>query len=179
MKKRLEFSSIERYGIKLRLVEITDAEFILKLRTDSKLGKHLSETSIVIADQVEWIAAYKQREALGLEYYFVTVGPNGERWGTTRLSELDGLFFELGSWLFDPSAPAGVAIKADIITKEIGFRDLGFDHCKFDVRKSNLKVLKYHQGFCPIVVSENELNFYFNLSKDLFEKRRDKLIKLL
>lgn len=36
--------SIEKYGIVLRTVEVQDAEFILKLRTDTKLGQHISYT---------------------------------------------------------------------------------------------------------------------------------------
>lgn len=179
IKKRLDFKSIERYGITLRLIEESDAEFILNLRTDEKLGKHISPTSSNLNDQINWIRAYKEREARGEEYYFVSIGRNGEQFGTTRLSELDGEFFEQGSWLFDPKAPSGVAIKSDILTKEIGFGILGFDTCKFDVRKSNTKVLRYHRGYQPVVVRENELNFYFNLDKRAFEAHRDKLIKLL
>lgn len=175
----LEFNSIEKYGIKLRLVELTDAEFILRLRIDEKLGAHISSTSPSLNDQIDWLKSYKEREKIGLEYYFITVDDNGTQLGTTRLSELDGDLFEQGSWLFDKNAPEGAAVKADIITKEIGYDILEFETGKFDVRKSNTKVLKYHKGYNPILVKENELNYYFNLNKNSFKIRRDKLIKLL
>jgi len=35
---------IEKYGIKLRFVEIDDAEFILSLRLNEKLGRFISPT---------------------------------------------------------------------------------------------------------------------------------------
>jgi len=177
MKKLFDLKIIERYGITLRLVDETDSEFIVKVRTE--LGHHISPTSDNIEDQKRWIRDYKIREENGLEYYFITVGPKNERWGTTRLSELDGDCFELGSWIFSKDAPQGVSIKADIITKEIGFDLLGFKCCKFDVRKQNKSVLKYHLNFNPVIVHENDLNFYFNLSESEFSITKKRFLKVL
>jgi len=179
MKNKLDFSQIDRYGITLRLVEENDAEFILQLRNDSILNKHLSPTSNIIDDQINWILKYKVREAKGLEYYFITIGPNGEKWGTTRLSELEGDCFELGSWLFSKQAPQGVSIKADILTKEIGFDLLNFESCKFNVRKANKSVLKYHMNFRPTIVDESEIDIFFNLSKENFIEAKKRFIKIV
>ena len=178
-KIQLGFSSIEKYSIKLRFVEPEDAAFILKLRTNEKLSRHISPTQNDLNSQIDWINLYKEREKLGLEYYFMTIGLEGQRFGTTRLSELDGDSFELGSWLFDPGTPPGVAIKADIITKEVGFDFLGFDYCTFNVRKLNKNVLKYHLGYKPQVLFEDDMNIFFKLNATSFKKHRDKLIKLL
>ena len=46
-------------GIKLRLVEKTDAEFIVDLRTDKKLGQNISWTSASVEKQIAWIEEYK------------------------------------------------------------------------------------------------------------------------
>jgi len=177
--KKLGLSSIEKYNIKLRFVEPEDAAFILNLRTNEKLGRHISKTHPDLNAQIDWINHYKEREKQDLEYYFMAIGSDGQRWGTTRLSELDGDAFELGSWLFDPNAPTGVAIKADIITREIGFDILGFNYCKFNVRRLNKNVLKYHIAYKPEILNEDDVNINFRLDAISFKKHRDKLIKLL
>lgn len=179
MQNKLPFNHIDRYGLTLRLVEPEDSEFILALRNDESLGRYISATSLKLEDQVNWIKQYKIRESQGLEYYFITLGPNGERWGTTRLSELNGDCFELGSWLFSSEAPFGVAIKADIITKEIGFDTLNFNACKFNVRKENKSVLKYHSHYHPTIINEDEVDICFKLSAEGFRKVKTRFIKLL
>lgn len=176
---QLGFSSIEKYNIKLRFVEPEDAAFILSLRTNEKLSRHISPTQNDLNGQIDWINLYKEREKLGKEYYFITIGLDGQRFGTTRLSELEGDCFELGSWLFDPNAPTGVAIKADIITREIGFDILGFDYCKFNVKKLNKNVLKYHLAYNPEISFQDDVDINFRLDAISFKKHRDKLIKLL
>ncbi|SFH28208.1 GNAT family N-acetyltransferase [Pedobacter insulae] len=174
-----ELQNIVRYGITLRLVEADDAAFILRLRNDETLGRHLSKTSASLEDQINWIQKYKERESRGEEYYFVAVGPENERWGTTRLSELNGSCFELGSWLFAKEAPNGAAIKADIIAKEVGFELLNFKCCTFNVRKENKKVLRYHLHYSPEKIAEDELNVFFQLSEANFLKARERFIKML
>jgi len=60
--------SLNRYGLHVRLVNEDDAEYILNLRTDHKLGRFLSKTVNDLEVQKQWIRDYKKREALGLEY---------------------------------------------------------------------------------------------------------------
>ena len=169
---------IDKYGVKLKLVEVEDANFILELRNNISLNNHISPTSTKLIDQINWIEEYKNREKIGLEYYFITL-VNGKKMGTTRLSDLDNKFFELGSWVFSQNSPAGVSIKADIITRELGFEILGFDYCKFSVRKANKSVLKYHLNYKPEVVKEDDLNIYFKLSKSNFNTHKTRFLNLL
>ena len=61
----------EKYGLQLRFVNEDDAEFIIKLRTDPKLGKFIHSTSSDIEEQKKWIRAYKKREQAGTDYYFI------------------------------------------------------------------------------------------------------------
>ena len=170
-------NNIERYGLKLRLIEPDDAHFVLKLRTDPVLSRFLSKTDGSLKNQVDWIERYKERELLGEEYYFVVMNSQNESLGTTRLSELSGDCFELGSWLFSRDSPQGSSIIADVITKEIGFDTLGFDMCKFNVRKNNRSVLKYHLNFLPKVVDETDLDIFFTLSKENFNINKLKFLK--
>jgi hypothetical protein len=56
---------IEKYDLRMRLVEESDAEFILSLRTDESLNQFLSKTSTSLSAQIDWIRNYKIREEAG------------------------------------------------------------------------------------------------------------------
>lgn len=169
---------IERYGLTLRFVEQEDAQFIVKLRTDEKLSRFLSPTSSDIKMQQEWIAKYKEREHKGEEYYFITEY-QGVICGTTRIYNIEDDCFEIGSWLFSADSPGGVPVLADIITREFAFEKLKISKCRFEVRKLNKAVVKYHKSYNPQVVGEDELNYYFVLSRESFNERKNKLVPML
>lgn len=166
---------IERYGIKLRLVEVNDAEFIFELRTDPNLNKFISFTGPQIANQINWLEEYKRREENGLEYYYVAEDNNGNRFGTIRLYNFDERSFELGSWVFKPKSPIGIAVKAHFLGFEIGFEMLKMEYGRLEIRKKNEPVLKYIKDFKPILIKEDDLNFYFILTKENFYRRKAQL----
>jgi len=166
---------IKRYGIILRLAEEADAEFILSLRTNLKLNAHISNTSPEISDQIKWIQNYKTREKQGLEYYFVSQDQDGNKYGTIRLYNFDPTSFELGSWVFMPNSPLGIAVKTHIIGLEMGFEQLNAEYCRISVRKKNTGVVRYIEDFKPIITSEDDLDYHFALSKMNFYQRKEKL----
>jgi RimJ/RimL family protein N-acetyltransferase len=170
---------IEKYDLRMRLVEESDAEFILSLRTDESLNQFLSKTSTSLSAQIDWIRNYKIREEAGNEYYFIAIDENGRRIGTTRLYNFEDDCFETGSWIFSKDAPYGASIKADVIGREYGFERLKVNFCKFEVRKKNLNVVRYHKAYKPDLVGEDELNYYFKIDKSKFSMHSQKLIKLL
>jgi acetyltransferase-like isoleucine patch superfamily enzyme/RimJ/RimL family protein N-acetyltransferase len=163
---------IEKYGIILRSVEIEDAEFILKLRTDEQLSRYISPTLPDINVQISWIENYKKREEAGKEYYYIAEDQKGNRFGTIRIYNFDEKSFEIGSWLFMPNSPLGMAVKAQFIGFEQGFETLKVEFCRLEVRKKNTAVLRYFRDFEKVFVTEDDLNYYFTLSKENFYKRR-------
>ena len=56
-KKTFQFTK----NIKLKLVDIRDARFILSLRTNKDLNKYINPTSKKIGDQVLWMKNYFNR----------------------------------------------------------------------------------------------------------------------
>jgi acetyltransferase-like isoleucine patch superfamily enzyme/RimJ/RimL family protein N-acetyltransferase len=166
---------INKYGIFLRLVEIEDAEFILKLRNNPDLNKFISPTSSSLVEQSRWIQNYKINERKGLEYYFIVSDQLGNKYGTIRLYNWDGESFEIGSWLFLKNSPLGMAVKAHILGYEIGFEKFNTELCRFEIRKENKNVLKYVEFFKPEITKIDEINVYFKLSKENFYKRKNKL----
>lgn len=159
---------ISKYGIYLRLVEESDAEFILSLRTNPKLNAHISYTSPHISEQVKWIKEYKIKEFHGLEYYYIAHDQYGNKYGTIRLYNFDERSFELGSWVFMPNSPLGIAAKTHLIGLETGFEQLNAEYCRIAVRKNNVAVVRYIMGFKAIIVHEDDIDYYFNLSKESF-----------
>lgn len=170
--------NIDKYGITLRLVEEEDAAFIVALRTDEKLSRFLSLTSNDVEAQKEWIRKYKIREQQGQEYYFVAMY-QGQVYGTTRIYNIEPNCFEVGSWLFSNNTPSGVSILADIIAREYAFEKLNTDICKFEVRKNNLSVVKYHKGYKPTLVRETDQDYFFTLERKTFETYKNKLLTIL
>jgi len=170
--------TIEKSNIKLSLIEEADAEFILSLRLNERLQRYISKTGSDLSLQIAWIRDYKIRERKGEEYYFKCQDLDGNDLGTTRIYNFRGDTFELGSWIFAPSAGSN-AIIADILTKEYAFENLGFNFCTFDVRKLNKTVLNYHRKYDPEIVFENDLDIGFRLSKPVFLKKKEKFLQLL
>ncbi len=170
---------INKYNIKLRLVEETDADFIVAIRTDAFKSRFISETNIDVEKQKLWIREYKKREKIGEELYLIAIDEEGVEFATYRLNNKTEDSIEIGSFVSKPfyDNPINV-IKVDVILKEYAFQELGFDNIKFDVRKENKSVVNYHKKFHPRLIDENELNYYFVLEKKVFLANKIKFEKL-
>ncbi len=161
---------LDRYGLHTRFVEESDADFILKLRTDTRLGRFLNSTKPDKEAQIIWTKEYKKRELAGVDYYFVFEKPKGTPLGVCRIYDVEEDEFTIGSWLFSPDAPVGSAILADIITREIAFELMPEKKLRFDVRRGNINVLRYQNTYKPIILRESSEDVFFELSRENFEK---------
>lgn len=164
--------TIERYGLHVRFVDESDAEFVLKLRTDSKLGQYISATSADIENQVEWTRQYKIRERQGLDYYFM-FEKNGERLGVSRIYEIKKETFQTGSWIFKKGAPFGSAVLGDIICHEIAFELFPEGVNLHDIKKANYGVNKYADEFHPQFIFETELTRYYINRRENYTKYKE------
>ena len=162
----------KRYGLHVRLVQESDAKFILSLRTNEKLARFINATSADVSQQIAWTRNYKKREASGTDYYFVFEKPQGTPVGVCRIYDVEPGRFTTGSWLFSPSAPVGASILADIITREIAW-ELWPDAVQFfDVKKDNTTVNKYHTTFRAEIIRETEDDCFYSCTRENFEKRK-------
>ncbi len=169
--------TIEKYGLKARFVTEGDAQFIVDIRTDDSLSKYIHSTDNDLQKQIDWIRSYKQREAEGKEYYFIFyVGDTP--YGVERIYNIKEGSYEHGSLVFKKESPFGASIKADIITREIGFNLLGKQVNFFDVSKGNNGVIEYHLKYRPDVIGEDEESYHYSLSKENFEKYKNVYMKL-
>lgn len=160
---------------KIRLIEETDADFIVKLRNNPKLNRYLNPTSSNIEDQIRWIKDYKIKEKKQEEFYFIIL-ENGYKKGLYRLYKISSISFTIGSWLFDVCENKHLPIITDLLMADMGFYKLNKEVLLFDVRKENKKVLHYHALKKPLFYSEDESNNYYLLTKKQWEESKNNVL---
>ena len=166
-------------NIIMRTVTTNDSEFIYKMRQNEDKTKYLSKVSGTVESQKEWIKNYKKREENKEEFYFVIESKSEEKLGLVRMYDLKVDSFSWGSWLIKESAPKTTAIESALQIYEFGFYSLGFVNSHFDVRRGNEKVIAFHQRFGAKIVSENDLDYFFNFEKSDYEITKEKYKRYL
>lgn len=166
-------------SLNMRLVEIQDASYILELRSNVKKNKFLTPIKQNLKAQQEWIMRYKQREAEGLEYYFLIESKAMQHLGVVRIYDFTKDNFYWGSWIIQENAPAPTAIESALNIYSFAFEVLGFTQSHFDVRKENARVVAFHQRCGAKIVREDALNYYFHFSKEDFTAMKVRYVKYL
>ena len=117
---------LKKYGLDVRFVNTEDAQFIVDLRTDPSRSRYISYTDNSVESQIKWIKSYKEREKLGLDYYFI-YSYEGIAAGVNRIYDINNNHFVHGSWVFSDAVPPFCSLAAAIIAREIAFDTLGMD----------------------------------------------------
>jgi len=167
-----------KFGLIFRLVEPGDAGFILSLRTNARLSRHLSPTEDNLEVQRKWINNYKEREAKGTEYYFLYSDKDNRPIGVFRVYNITKDSLTSGSWLSNPSEDALIAAKTDLFLIELIFEELKVSKCFIDVRKDNKKMIRYHNMFFKRL-AEDEQNIYFFMDREGYLRKHHFLSEIL
>lgn len=173
---------LEGPTICLRLVQEEDASFICSLRTNEKFNTHLSKSSPNVDDQRQWILDYKRREAEKQEFYFIIHRKSDDlAIGTVRLYDFqeNPKSYCWGSWILNEDKTRYAALESALLMYETAFNVLGFDQSRFDTRKDNVKVQSSQERLGAKKVSEDELNYYYILSKHQHEENKLRYAKFL
>ncbi len=180
MNKLPENFELDRYGLHVRLVRVEDAEFIVKLRTNERNARFIHVTNSNIAIQQEWIRDYKIRETKGEDYYFIFYFEN-KPVGVIRIYDIDYRKKKAtaGSWVCESDLPLQIPICILIICREIMFDSLGMEKDCFEVRKGNKQVQRTHKMMGAEIVAEDNLNYYFELSRAIFQEKKKDIVELL
>lgn len=148
--------------IYFRQVEVSDAAFILNLRTDRTFNRYLSVVDDDLLKQKNWIEKYKDREANGEEYYFI-IHRNSDSIpiGTVRVYDFIGNkeSFSWGSWILNKNKTKYAALECALLIYDFAFLKLGFERCHMDIRKGNLKVIEFHKRFGVKIIGETHEDF--------------------
>lgn len=158
-------------SIRLRLIEVDDAEFVLGLRLDDKYNKYLSPVPPNLENQIKWIQLYKNKEAAAEEYYFIIERLDGEKCGTVRVYGIQDNHFTWGSWILNGEKTRFSAIESALMVYKFGFEIKGFEKSVFDVMKGNEKVISFHEKFGAKRTAEDDVNVYFELSKEDYQSK--------
>lgn len=170
---------VEGKNINLRTVVADDADFIFSMRQNQEKTKYLSKVYGSVEDQKTWITHYKEREVKQEEFYFIIESKNGNNLGLVRIYDFQDSSFCWGSWLIREDAPKYTAIESALLVYEFAFYTLGFVRSHFDVRKGNDKVIAFHQRFGAKIVDENELDYFFDYTKENYELIKPKYKRYL
>ncbi len=151
--------------IRLRLIEPTDAAFVLSLRLDARYNQFLSAVAPDVEAQREWINRYKNDESAGTQFYFIIERNDGVPCGTIRVYDLRDDSFCWGSWILNESKTRFASLESAFLIYEFGFNVLGFTKSHFDVMKGNERVISFHKKMGALITGEDEENFYFEITQ--------------
>lgn len=166
---------LESKSVRLRYVEIEDAEFIIKLRLDEKYNAFISNTSSDVSAQREWIRKYKTDEKVGTQFYFIIERLDGTPCGTVRIYDLREDSFCWGSWILNEEKTRFAALESAFLVYRFGFEELKLGKSHFDVRKKNTKVISFHEKLGAVKTGEDDIDCFFEITKDAVAKAREKL----
>lgn len=167
--------SISGRSIKLRNVTPSDADFIVKIRTNEKKGRFISATSNDISKQKQWIKDYLTSEG---QAYFLITDLDDNPLGTVRIYDQQGDSFCWGSWVVAEDAPSYCAIESALLVYTYAL-ELGFRRAHFDVRKGNSSVIKFHERFGAERTGETEEDFLYTITKEQILSTFEKYKKYL
>lgn len=170
MKKLPENFTVEKYGLKVRLVNVYDAEFIVSLRSDPERTKFMVTLSEDLENQRQWIREYKKREEEGSDYYLIYSDHDGSTIGVNRISKInfETLSCKLSGFIKKKGNKADTAAMF-LIQKEIVFDTLGLLFSIAEIHEKNYKMLKYWEYF-NYKIAKNENNFlHLVLTKVAFQ----------
>lgn len=157
--------------LRLRLIQPGDAAYVHELRTDPRYNAHLSPVTGSVADQRLWIERYKEREARGAEFYYVAERlDDGAPCGLVRLYDIGPGRLTWGSWILAGNKPPKAALESAVLSFRLGFHGLGADLALIDVRKDNARAIAFYRRFGMTETGEDEDNFYFEYSRDRFDR---------
>ncbi|WP_164102726.1 GNAT family N-acetyltransferase [Candidatus Laterigemmans baculatus] len=168
--------SVRLDEVSFTFVEVIDAAFVLSLRTNPDLNRHLSAVSNDLAAQESWIREYKRRESQSTEFYFI-IRKSDEPTGTVRIYDFREDSFCWGSWIIKPGASPRVSIASVQLVYKIGFQALGFAQSHFEVRKQNSSVNRFHLKMGAVRVGEDVDSYFYSIEKacvEEFFRRRDR-----
>lgn len=153
-------------NVQLRLVELSDASFIVDLR--SRKGQFLSTTPASVNQQEQWLEGYFDREKLGLECYFIIENViNKIRIGTARIYEvnLQERSFTFGSFIVDKNLAIinSASFEAMNLVIDFAFTALDLEVCNFDCRKNNDIANNFYRRFGSVLTGETELDYLYQI----------------
>lgn len=125
----------EGFGVRLRPVQMEDAEFIVWLRNQEYVKGRVGDSATDSASQQKWLEVYFERKD---DYYFILETLGGFPLGTTGLYEISGKNAEWGRYVIRPEVNA--AVTSAILTFDLAFEKLALHELLARCVSTNLNV---------------------------------------
>lgn len=169
--------SYNKYGYSVRLVNESDADFVVRLRTRPEANGFLHSTSNRVEDQKLWIEEYKRRESEGLEYYFV-YEKNNEPFGINRIYDIRNGEGTTGSWICSPNTNPIDTLATAVLLYDIAFDEIGLSIAHFNTNKDNTSALKVNRAIGGKLVSANDTDYFFDLKQEVYHSLHERLLRI-
>ena len=129
-------------AFRLRPIELSDAGFVVTLRTEPRAAGRLHPVSGSVADQVDWLERYFLRQ--GDWYWIVERRFDDAPEGTVGLYDLDEASgaAEWGRWILRPGSLA--AAESALLLYRAAFERLGLNEVYCRTVASNAAVISFH-----------------------------------
>lgn len=169
--------NVELGGIGLRPVMIGDSHLIVRLRNGYASRRFLNTGATSNRDQEQWLQAYFERKARGLEHYFIIAHADRDV-GAVRIYEIDAAqaSFKWGSWVIESGTPPLVAFVSAVLVYDFAFDVLRLETALFEVVAENANVIRFHQGFGAALRGEPDTHASFELKKATYIGLRSRFL---
>lgn len=159
----------------LHHVDINDAEFIIKLRTEERDDNFLMSTENSLNKQKEYLVNYKKRFELQEEIYYKVYDVLKKQFlGFVRLTKIQSKdSFSWESAVLDKSSSPNLFIDLMLMIFKIGFDYLDRDVCgPWKVKKQFKKMMRIHEivGMTETIM-ENEDFYEVLVKRKNYEKK--------
>lgn len=164
----------------LKSVEVEDAEFILKLRTDANISRFLNKTENDIKKQIKWI---EEQQIRTNDYYFIIYDKTTDKKvGTYGIYNINNEQGEFGRFICIDSPVQ--SIETGLLIADFAFNALNLEKAIASVDISNKKTISFQNKNKLKVVYTKEENGrtlqYSELTKNnYFENVRPNLVSLI
>jgi len=175
MKDRIA-KKLEGKFVNLREIIPDDAEFVLSLRCNERKSRFLNKTEYNLEKQIAYIENYLKKDS---EWYFIIENKEHNPLGTVRIYNVKNDQYTGGSWLMTDNATANEVLEGSLLARKYAFEIIGFKKDCFDVRKENKKVIRFHKLCGAKIVGENDIDYFFEYTKEDFENNKEKLYGML
>ena len=178
MRKLPEDFELEKYGLKVKLVNYDNAEFILSLRSDRNRTRYMLTLKNNIEYQKKWIQKYKRREREGLDYYFIYYNLENKPIGLSRVSNISLIKKTAKdcSWIVEEGLKYE-AIKMIIMRNELVFNLLEINTLWGEVHKKNRRAIRILKLLGSKLKDVGTKYYDFSIiKKDFFEACENELV---
>lgn len=152
----------------LRTALPEDAYFAIKLRTNQKLNKFLKPVDPSISKQAKWI---EEKMDASDDYHMIIQDNAKNKVGIIALYEinLDKGTFNWGRWIIEEKTKYQVSMESALLLYHLAFQILGLSKAVFEVRKENIKVIKFHDRYANRIKEDSSFVYFTLCQRELQE----------